>query len=223
MSKASNTLKRAINKSIGQASRTVNSAVKKGSIRALNRAGTSARAEMARLLRQDTGLKKKDIDPRVAKMRATKTTSSTGSYKATVLILTKMGIPLDKFKPRRKTVTIPGIRKPGQRGRPKSRKRVGVTVKLPGQSRELIPGAFYQQVGNGYEMVLARKDALDASGKYTGKKTERYKTVRLRAKVVLPSAKAHAPKVLKHMKEVFDKNISHEIDFAVKQKLSSDE
>lgn len=202
-----------LEKSLGKAMRRINSAVKTGTIRAMNRAADSARSQMAKTIRDETGLPLKRVNTRVGTTKA-----NSKRFFSSVNVATKVGIPLDEFKPKISKIRLPAKPVSGRRGRPRQRVFHGVTVKIGGAPRELVSGGFLTKVKNGKTLVLARKRAI-SSGSYDNqaggtKARDRRPTTRLRQNVILKAAQANAQMVKKQMQSVFEKNIGREIDFA---------
>lgn len=117
---------------------------RKATYRALNKATSKTNTQFKRVVQKDTGLKSKEIAPRLMQRKA-----SMKSLTAYVSFGTRFGIPLSLFKPKVKLV-----RKSRKRG---SRKYQGVTVSVPANGgRYVVPGAFLMNTRSGKSLVVAR-------------------------------------------------------------------
>lgn len=205
---------KSVDKLIGKVARDIKSAVNTGSYRAINRAVDSTKSKLAKELREDTGLPAAKIKKRLLGVKA-----NSKKLVGAVAIATKVGIPIKDLKAKEVKVKVPGLARKGKTGRPKSRTYYGVSAKIGKQPRQLVPGAFFLKGKTG-EAVIGRKQAFNAKGEYINRKAPKYKTTTLRATLVMDSAVARRADAEKHMRDTFEKNIDHEIDFALSKKIT---
>lgn len=117
---------------------------RKAAYRAINKAVSKTNTQFKRALQKATGLKSKDISPRLMQRKA-----SMNSLAAYVSVGTKFGIPLMLFKPKVKLVA-----KNRKRG---ARKYNGVTVSVPGQGRYLVDKGFMMTTKSGKTLIAKRR------------------------------------------------------------------
>jgi hypothetical protein len=188
--------------SIARKLRGVDKALKSATNRALNRAVSSARSKLMQGLRAGTGLPTKDLKSRVKMLRA-----SSKRQDVALLVGTKVGIPLRKFRAKAKSMRVT------HRNRKGRTKHYGATVKIGQGGRQLAPEGFLMNTPSGTPVVAKRKVQSDP----------RSKTAELRTKVFAEVAEATKGDVAKHMQDTFEKNVSHEIEYALKKKFSTKE
>jgi hypothetical protein len=127
---------------IKQYSYLTQSAIRSAAARAINRAATTTRAEVARKIKDDLGLNigviKAAIDLDTASAR-----DDLSTMKATLTASGK-GVPLYQFSPLDRRVNTP-------RGQ-----RMGVTVRVKGQ-RKLVAHAFIAETRGGHVGIFVRK------------------------------------------------------------------
>jgi hypothetical protein len=173
----------------------VNSAIKQGTARALNRALSSTKTKVTRALREETGLKTEYIQRRLRARKA----------KAAVLdiilgIAIKFDVALSRFSPKEKKVRV----------RPKGGKRTrvyqGATVKVGKGSRELVPGGFMLP---NTEVVMQRQGEA------------RYPTKQPKTGIFRDVAKGEERDAKAHMVDTFESIVAHEIEYAVGKQLKS--
>jgi hypothetical protein len=181
-----------------KAFRGIDAAIKQGTARALNRALSSTKTKVVRQLREETGLKTDIITER---MRARKANQS--RLDAIIAIATKVGVALGRFNARPKTVRV------APRGAPKKRSYEGVSVKIGKQPRQLAPGAFFLKGKRTDGVVIQRKGL------------SKYPTFLPRVPIYGEVAAAHREENARHMRDTFEKNVAHEIDYAIQRKFSS--
>jgi hypothetical protein len=184
----------------------VDAAIKQGTARALNRALSSTKTKMVRTLREQTGLKTDVITARTRSLSAT-------SSKLSVIfaIATKFGIALSKFAPSLKKVRV-------KQRNGRTVLHYGVSAKIGQQARQLIPGAFFL-VGKTGEAVLGRKSAYDKDGSYSNPTAPKYKTAQLRTRIFSEVAEQHQAEAQQYLADTFDKNVAHEIEYAIQKKF----
>lgn len=188
----------------------IDNAIKQGTARALNRALSSTKTRVVRSLREDTGLKTSDITARTRSRKAAQ-----NRLGVILAIAVKFGIALSKFSPLEKTVRV---NRKGFSG--KGIPYLGVSVKIGGKARQLYPGAFFLRGKTG-EAVIGRKEAFDSKGQnYTGRGSK-YPTVKLKTDIFQESAKKNEASMKQYLVDTFDKNVTHEIEYAISSKLSS--
>lgn len=192
---------------IASSLKSLNSAVKTGSIRALNKAVSSAKSRLAKAMRQDTGLTSKVIGKRLLARKA-----NVKKLNASLNIAVKYGVPLKDLKAKEKRVRVK------HRGGRKAQVHTGVTIKIGSNARTLAPGVF-PLVGKTGEAMLGRKQAF-SKGTYIHSSGPKYKTFTPKLPVVLDSAIARKTEIEKHMQDTFDKNVHHEIEYAVSQAIA---
>lgn len=202
---ANDKLYKAINKKIGEAARKTSNAVLKGSIRALNSATKAGRKETEKILRAETGLDKKIISKRLRSPKA-----SEKNMKAIVSVATKVGVPLDNLKAKSVKVRVVPSNVLKKRGRPKARTYTGLSVKIGRTPRQVIPGAYLQQIGSKI-LSLGRKSQFDGSGKYTKAKPTSRTQVRLRAPVVRDVTRDKARDIQRVMRKTYGEKLGAEI------------
>jgi hypothetical protein len=188
-------------KSVGQACRAINSAVKSGSIRALNKALTKTKNKLVKDLKDDTGLKSETLSKRILLIKA-----RSKNLKGSINIATKIDVQLSAFSPKEKGVKVPGKRKPGTKGRPKSRTYIGVTVKMGKSARQLVPGGFLRTVRSGKEIILTRTNDT------------RYPVKAMKSDVLKQSAKARQNEAIQYLQKEFAATNKIEIDAALAKK-----
>lgn len=187
----------------------IDKAIIQGSVRALNRALSSAKTQLVRNLKEDTGLKTDKVNSRVFPIKA-----NNNKLLASLNVAVKFGVPLRQFSPKQKTVRV----KHSTGGR--ARAHYGVTVKLGKQNRQLVPGAFLLDNKAGL-IVVGRKGAFRGPNyDYVNRRAARKPLVQLRTTIFQDSAHARKAEATKYMQQVFDKNINHEIEFAISKKFS---
>lgn len=166
-------------------------------LRSLNRTITSVRTHVAREITDQTGIKRKDIMPRLFIHRAER-----GNRSAALKSLGR-GVPLIMFGAR--TVKV----KSGSGGfsRGHAKYRLGVTGLVKGQ-RQLIPGAFMATMRSGKEGVWERKgDArLPIRQLFSSDVQD-----------MIRSQTGFLPKVTRYAEETFDKNFAADYSFYVQQ------
>jgi hypothetical protein len=163
--------------------------VGRAAARAMNRAIVSAKAEAARIIReQNPALKIGDIKKAIVEKKAKPNDNLRNVF--AYLEMEKKGIGLDKFQPRRKKIKT-------ARGA-----RYGVTVKFK-SGRKLIPGAFMGTSRSGATMIFRRKgsDRLPIKRLYGPSPSQiiGYDALRRR--------------LLKYGSDVYAKNFQHELDY----------
>jgi Prophage minor tail protein Z (GPZ) len=204
-----------IQSSIGKVARSINGAVKSGSLKAVNKAITATRNKIYKDLRIDTGLSKASLDKRVLTLKA-----NAKKLNASVNIAVKFGVQIAEFKPKEKAVKRDGIKVEGRKGRPKKRTYYGVTAKIGNQPRQLVPGGFLRTVKNGKELVLARKATISSDGSYTPAKTAPYPTVSLKTDILQVSAEARQQENMSYLRNVYDDNVKIEIEKQLEIRLN---
>jgi hypothetical protein len=190
-----------------KAFRGIDTAIKSGTSRALNRALTSAKTKLVRALREETGLNTEVISTRTMSLK-----SQTNRLGVSLNIATKFGVPLSKFSPTLKRVQA-------QYKDGSVRARTGVTAKIGKGARQLVPGAFALDNKRGL-VIVGRKAAYDSSGRYVDSRVQG-KLTALKSNVFSESAKRNQPDVKKHLSDTFDKIVAHEINFAIQKKFDS--
>lgn len=194
------------NSEFKKAFKGIDSAIKQGTARALNRALSSSKTKMVRALRQDTGLKTEIISSRIRTKKA-----KSDSLAVIMGIAIKIGVAISKFGP-----SIKKVKALYSDGSKRSRK--GVTAKIGKQSRQLVPGAFVLDNKSGM-VVVGRKAAFNEQGEYVDSKTQS-KLTTLRTKIFTEAAQANETDIKKNLTDVFNDIVSHEIDYAVGAKFS---
>lgn len=183
----------------------VDSAIKQGTARALNRALSSTKTKVVRQLRQDTGLKKDVVSTRTRFRKA-----KIDSLDVVIGIATKFGIPLRQFAAKAKNV------------RSAMGRRIGATTKIGRQNRQLVPGGFLMNVG-ATTIVAGRTKAFSGlgsgEGTYTDSKAARAPTTQLKTRAFSESAKDLQGPSEKHLKDTFERIVAHEIEYSVSRKL----
>jgi hypothetical protein len=173
-----------------KAFRGIDSAIQQGTARALNRALSSTKTKVTRQLREETALK---TDIITARLRAKK--AKANQLGAILAIAVKFDVPLTKFSPKAKSVKVG------------KRRYDGVTVKVGKQPRQLAPKAFFLQGKSVDGVVIARKG--EAKNPLIQPKSDAFRK----------SAQAAQEPATKHMADTFEKNVGHEIEFAVSRKF----
>jgi hypothetical protein len=181
-----------------KAFRGIDAAIKQGTARALNRALSSTKTRAVRQLREETGLK---TDVIAERMRARKATQK--RLDAIIAIATKVGVALSRFSPKAKNVRVV------PKGGLTKRTYEGVTVKIGKQPRQLAPGAFFLKGKRTDGVVIQRKGL------------SKYPTFLPRVPIYGEVAAAHREENARHMRDTFEKNVAHEIDYAIQRKFSS--
>jgi hypothetical protein len=181
--------------------RGLDSAIRTGAVRAMNKALTTAKTQLVRDLRSDTGLKTEVISPRVMAIKA-------NAKKLTVSlnVAVKVGVPLRHFSPSPKKV---------KRGK---RTYQGVTAKIGSQGRVLIPGAFLLDNVKGL-VVVGRKKAF-SGGQYVSPSGPRKPLFQLRTTAFQESAKARRDEAKAKLRNRFNDIVNHEIEFSIAQRLN---
>jgi hypothetical protein len=185
----------------------VDTAIKTGTARALNRALSTAKSQMVKKLREDTGLKTDVINTRTLAVKA-----NVNHLSAILKIAVKFGIALSKFGPSARKVIA-------KYSDGTKRARQGVTAKIGKQARQLVPGAFLLDNKRGLA-VVGRKAAYDENGQYVDSKTQG-KLVNLKTTIFTEAAVRNQAEVQKVMNQAFIDRVDHEIDYAIQQKLDS--
>lgn len=181
-----------------KAFRGIDSAIKQGTARALNRALSSAKTKMVRALREETGLTNKVVNRRVLETKANQ-----AKLRARLGIAIKVGIPLSEFSPKLKTSRVV------HKGNRRATKHYGVSVKIGKQGRQLVPGGFLVSGRNsGKSLVLARKGKAPRP------------TVVLRTMLFTETAKAARAEAQRHMANTFNKDVSGYIDYEIKKRFT---
>jgi hypothetical protein len=183
----------------------IDSAIKQGTARALNRALSSTKTKVVRQLRQDTGLPTEVITARTRFKKAT-----LKDLRVILAIAVKFGIALSKFKPSEKKVKV--VQKNGRKVT-----HYGVTAKIGQLPRQLVAGAFMLSGKTG-EAVLGRKQAY-SDGIYSDPNAPKYPTASLKSDVFTESAKAQQVPAKEYLQQAFDNNAEHEIEYAVQSKF----
>ncbi len=192
--------------SIQRQLRGMDKAVRTGTVRALNKALASTKSKVIKELRSETGLKTEVIKTRVMGLKA-----NADKMTVSVNIATKVGVALRHFSPSQKKVRVK------HRTGGKARLHYGVSIRLGTQGRVLAPGAFF--IGkNG--IVVGRKAAY-TSGSYTTNITPRKPLIQLRTNVFLDSARGMKDTNSKYLGDRFNTVVTHEINYAVSQRFSS--
>ena len=183
--------------SISDVLKGTSSAIKLGTKRAINRSVSSTKTFISRNLKEEIGLKTRDINSR---LKANKTQSGNNkphSFRGSVGIATRINFPLRLFSPRR-------IKIKTGRGT-----RYGVTVKLGKEGKKLAEGGFLMNV-RGKEIVAQRKG--DAR-----KPTKEVRTT-LFLDSVLRNVKLYKTFLTKEFKRIKGATIKH----AIQQRLNPD-
>jgi hypothetical protein len=149
--------------------------------------------------------------------------------KASIYIAIKVGIHLSKFNPRVKQVKVDALPKKGKgKGRPKKRTFYGTTVKIGGQPRTLVRGAFFRLARGRKELVLGRKKAFTGNSAtdrtYVGgatKKNDRT-TVALRTGILGEQVKLHVDSYNKYLKKQLDDNFDNDLKDELSKRLDED-
>lgn len=173
-------------------------AIAQGTARAMNRALSTTQTQLAKNLKDDTGLSTKVIKSRMLSIPATK-----GKLAAVLAIAVKVGVSLAEFAPQIKKVKVV------HQGNTKATTHYGVTVKIGG-TRTLVPGAWLAYAKNGKALVLSRKAG------------NRYPTVALRTDAFRDAVVAREPDAQKVMLDKFNEIVSTEIDNSIQYKFNSD-
>lgn len=161
-------------------------------LRSLNRTITSVRVFVAKDITDQTGIKRKDIMPRLFIYRAER------GNRAAALKNLGRGVPLILFGARR-------VRVRTDRGR-----RYGVSALVKGK-RQIIPGGFLAEMRSGKQGVWERKgdERLPIRQLFS---TEVQDMIR--------SDTGFLPKVKRYAEETFDKNFAADYEyFAAQEKL----
>lgn len=114
----------------------------KAAYRAINKSIAKTNTKFRRELSKATGVKVSDLSNRLWTKKA-----NTKHLSASVKVGVRYGIPLSMFRPRTKVV------------RKNKHRYQGVSAILPGQSRELVPGAFMMNTKNGNQIIVKRNSA----------------------------------------------------------------
>lgn len=175
----------------------IDSAIKQGTARALNRALSSTKTKVVRHLREETGLKTDVVKTRTRSRKA-----KAERLDAILGIAVKYDVALTKFSPKEKIVRkVP-------KGGTRKRAYKGATVKVGKGARQLAPGAFLMQGKTVDGVVIQRKG--EARNPLKAPKT----------KVFTEAAKAIDKPAQQHMRDTFDKIVAHEINYSVQRKFT---
>ncbi len=191
----------------------IDSAIKQGTARALNRALSSAKTKMVRALREDTSLTTEVIKTRTRGRKAAQ-----NRLGISLGIAVKFGVALTKFTPKEKKVRV----KRGGKG--KAQLYRGITAKIGKGPRQLVPGAFGMDTKSKF-IVAGRKQAFTDTnrghGVYSNRTAPRKPTVQLKTTVFVDAAKANEAAVKADMKDTFNRIVAHEIDYAIAKQFKS--
>ncbi len=170
--------------------------IRKGFVRALNRAVASARTVMVREIARDTGLRSKDVRDALLMSEATQNRPEAR------LAASLKKIPLIKFRAR-------GPFPSRGRGR-------GVTYRLTG-SRGRHPNAFIARMKSGHEGVFKRADST--SHKSAAAWSKNLPIIELHGPSLGHVFAKYRPLAAARAREVFETNLDHEMSW--KKKASS--
>lgn len=170
--------------------------VTRATIRAMNRAIASGRAEMSTLIADDTGL-------RVTDVRKALTVSEASVERPQARLATTLKrIPLIKF----------GARGP----RPSRGRGEGVSYRLRGSAGR-VATAFIATMRSGHEGVFVRSGGLTLkANQFKGYTRKRLPIRELFGPSLGHVFAKHRPAGMARIRESFDKNLAHELDFALK-------
>jgi len=190
-----------------KALRGVDSAIKQGTARALNRASSSARTKIARVMREETGLKTEHVKARMRGSRA-----KVDSLGVVIGLAVKFGVAINRLgaKTKRVLARYPDGTK---------RARTGVTVKVGRQARELAPGAFAIERPGGVAVVGRQSQFSGDLAKTYRQSPIQGSLVKLKSDVFREQAEANQKSFTTHLHETFNRIVGHEIEFAVAKKF----
>lgn len=177
----------------------IDQAIKLGTSRALNRALSSTKTQLVRDLSDDTGMKNASIKARVREVKAT-----VKSLNVIIALAVKIGVSLAEFSPSIRKIKVV------HQGNTKATTHYGVSVRIGGTTRDIVPGAWLAYGKSGKKLVLARK----------GK--DKYPTQALRTDVFKDAAKTRQVQATKQLADKFSNEVASQIDFAIQQKFNSD-
>ncbi len=181
----------------------VGRAIELGQKRALNKAARSTKTFVSKTIRQEVGLKARDINKRLKLNTTQSGFKKKYSFRSGIGIATKIGHPLRLFSPKKKKVKI-------GKGNPFGSTRDGVTVKLSKGSREFVPTAFLMTV-RGNQIVASRKGKA------------RKPTTELRTKIFIDSVMKDVKKYKAFITKEFKRIVGREVTYAVDTRLTKND
>lgn len=185
-------------KSISDVLKGTDSAIKLGTKRAINRSVSSTKTFISRNLKDEIGVKAKDINSRLKVNKTQSGNNKPYSFRGSVGIATRVQMPMRLFSPRR--IKIKTGRGP----------RVGVTVKLGKEGKTLVEGGFLMTVKSGAEIVAARKGM------------ERKPTKELRTTLFLDTVLRNVKLYKNFLTKEFKRIKGATIRYAIQQRLNPD-